>query len=144
MNHRERFAATMNHQQVDRPPMDFLGEPWMRERLVGHLGLSDFERALVELDSDFRQISHEEFIVRQPVRDGSGAYTDIWGVRRRPVTNQFGSYDEVDHRPFEDMNKIRQFEDYRGPQLTCLTSACSPNDADATVSGTWSSSGGRR
>jgi len=114
VTHRERFFAAVNHQPTDRPPMDFLGEPWMREALVKHLGISDFEQALQHLDIDIRQVSHEEFGPR-PVENADGSCTDIWGIRRRPVVNSFGAYDEVEHRPFAEMIDMAQVKDYPWP-----------------------------
>lgn len=116
MNHRERFFAAVNHQETDRPPMDFVCEPWMRQKLAEYLGQPDFESALRQLDTDLRQLHNRDF-QPQPEKDESGAFTDIWGVRRRPVFNQFGSYDEVEFRPCEDMDNMEQLEDYLCPSV---------------------------
>ncbi|MHB9037968.1 MAG: uroporphyrinogen decarboxylase family protein [Armatimonadota bacterium] len=114
MNHKERFYAAVDHKTTDRPPTDFIAEPLVIERIVRHMGTADYEAALAKLDIDIRHINHNEFRPA-PVRDETGAYTDIWGVRRRPVTNQFGSYDEVDFRPLAEITSMDQVEKYPWP-----------------------------
>jgi uroporphyrinogen decarboxylase len=114
MNHRERFFAAVNHQPADRPPMDFVGDPWMYDRLVRYLVARDFQETLVKLDIDFRQLSHHGF-KPVPPRDEHGVYTDIWGVKRRPVSNEFGAYDEVSYLPFANITDLKQVEDYPWP-----------------------------
>lgn len=106
--------AAVNHEQTDRPPMDFIAEPVVVERITSYMGAADYEGVLTRLDIDIRHINHNEFRPA-PVRDETGAFTDIWGVRRRPVTNQFGSYDEVDFRPLAQIASMDQVDKYPWP-----------------------------
>jgi uroporphyrinogen decarboxylase len=114
MNHRERYLAAVSHKPTDRPPMDFIAEPRIVGRIAGHLGAADLEEVLTRLGVDFRHIYQNDFRSK-PIKDASGAFVDIWGVRRRPVANEFGSYDEVDYRPFAEIQSMRQVEAYAWP-----------------------------
>ena len=114
MNSRERFFAAVNHEPTDRPPMDLLIEPWMRQPLLNYLGVDSYDAVLSKLDTDIRQLNYKIF-VKGAMRTEPGAYTDFWGVRRIPVTNQFGSYDEPEIMPFADMTEMSQVEAYPWP-----------------------------
>ena len=99
MTHRSRFEATMKHERCDRPPIDCIAEGQVPERLVRHLGASSYNGALDRLDIDFRHLMHRDF--RAPFeKDERGFFTDMWGVRRRPVVNAYGTYDEVEAYPW--------------------------------------------
>ena len=114
MDHRSRFESTMRHEACDRPPMDFIAQGQVPERIVRHLGAADYDDALEMLDIDFRHLSHVDF--REPyARDERGFFTDMWGVRRRPVVNRFGSYDEVEYRPFARIETLGEVESYPWP-----------------------------
>ncbi len=47
--------------------------------------------------------------------DASG--TDIWGVGRTAVKNEFGVYFEIDHYPLKDIKSIEQLEEYPWPRV---------------------------
>jgi uroporphyrinogen decarboxylase len=114
MDHRERFKATMRHESCDRAPMDFIAQKEVPDRLVRHLGAASYEAALERLDVDLRHLSHMDF--HAPFeRDERGFFTDMWGVRRRPVVNRFGSYDEVEYRPFASIDSMDQVAAYPWP-----------------------------
>jgi uroporphyrinogen decarboxylase len=114
MNHRERFLTALNHRTTDRPPMDLIAEPRFVEQIACHLGASTEEDVLVGLDVDFRHVYQNSFRPA-PVKDAEGRFVDIWGVRRRPVANQYGSYDEVEERPFAQLRTIKEVESYPWP-----------------------------
>jgi uroporphyrinogen decarboxylase len=85
--------------------MDFIAEGDVPGRVVRFFGTRNYDEVLDKLEIDFRHISHAEFR-KSYQRDERGFFTDMWGVRRRPVTNQFGTYDEVDHRPFAEITTM--------------------------------------
>jgi uroporphyrinogen decarboxylase len=114
MDHRTRFERAMTRQSLDRPPIDFIAQGEVPARLVRYLGVRDYEDALVRLDVDFRHFSHADY--RAPhEKDERGFFTDMWGVRRRPVVNQFGSYDEVEYRPFASIRSMDEVKAYPWP-----------------------------
>ncbi len=114
MTHRSRFEATMKHERCDRPPIDCIAEGQVPERLVRHLGAGSYDEALELLDIDFRHLMHHDF--RAPYeKDERGFFTDMWGVRRRPVVNIYGTYDEVEYRPFADISSMDEVEAYPWP-----------------------------
>ena len=114
MNHRSRFESALKHEACDRLPLDFIAEGVVPARVVQYFGTSDYEEVLKELDIDFRHLSHAEF--RAPYeKDERGFFTDMWGVRRKPVVNKFGSYDEVEYRPFARIETMDEVESYPWP-----------------------------
>jgi len=114
MNRRQRFLATLNHEATDRPPMDFIAEPRIVKQMARHLGAASDEDVLVRLDVDFWHIYQNDYRPA-PMKDTAGRFTDIWGVRRRPVVNEYGSYDEVDHRPFARLESMADVMAYPWP-----------------------------
>ena len=114
MNHRERFEATMAHRTCDRLPVDFIAQGEVTDRIVRHLGVADYEAALRKLDIDFRHLPLTDF--RAPyAKDERGFFSDMWGVRRKPVVNRFGSYDEVEHRPMASISTMDEVESFPWP-----------------------------
>lgn len=114
MKHLDRFNAAIRHQETDRPPTDFIAEPAVWDRVIRYMGAGTREEVLAKLDVDLRHISHVDFRPA-PQRDNTGAFTDIWGVRRRPVANRFGAYDEVEFRPFAEITSMDQVKQYPWP-----------------------------
>ncbi len=99
--YRERFARTMNHQSVDRPPMDLAATDMTEvmggvERLADVLGVSrDREAVLSALDIDFRCVGGV-LMPASPLgcRVSDTEYVDGWGVGYR-LTG--GEYQIVSH-----------------------------------------------
>jgi uroporphyrinogen decarboxylase len=114
MNHRERYLAAVKHEPTDRPPMDFIAEPRIVDKIAGYLAAAGPEDVPLGFDVDFRHIYQNAFRP-PPIKDAYGAFTDIWGVRRRPVANEFGSYDEVDNRPFAGIRTMQEVAAYPWP-----------------------------
>jgi uroporphyrinogen decarboxylase len=114
MDHRSRFESAMRHEACDRLPMDFISEGDVPARVARYFGAAGYEDALRKLDIDFRHLPHAEF--RAPyAKDERGFFTDMWGVRLRPVVNRFGSYDEVEYRPFAGIATMDEVESYPWP-----------------------------
>lgn len=123
MTHRERIAATLAHSSTDRPPVDCLTLPGaFREALIRATGASDYESALRMLGADLRHVDHRSFRPG-PDRDPDGAFRDMWGVVRRPVANQYGTYDEVFDRPLARIETLADVERYPwpSPDIYCFS-----------------------
>jgi uroporphyrinogen decarboxylase len=128
LSYRERFALTLSHQAVDRPPMD-LGATDMTDieggprRLAALLGLptGGTDRAaddavLQALDIDIRDVggilSPANHLQRQI---SASEYIDTWGIRHefnfgqwqavgRPLAG--ASLDDLEHYPWPDPRRI--------------------------------------
>ena len=93
MRSRERVLATFHHQEPDRVPVNYAGNPGINHRLRAHFGLADddHEGLMQALEVDFRGVGasyagpplHAEIPDRR---------VDIWGIRRRYIEHSSGGY----------------------------------------------------
>ena len=128
MNYQERFAATMNHQSVDRVPFDLAGtsltgieHPQTVEKLRRLLGLTGKdqsgyqkfdERILNYFDIDFRRVGD----ILQPASPlarplSHNRYTDCWGIEYMFT----GLYWEIVNPPLKGAT-LEDLEAYPFPQ----------------------------
>lgn len=78
MTPRERVLAALNHQQPDRTPCDFWGEPPAWQRLLEYVGHTDKHRLLDDLGVDVRHLEASP-PVEQAV--GRSIWQNFWGER---------------------------------------------------------------
>lgn len=109
MTPKERVLAALNHIQPDRVPLDYLGTPEINELLLKHFRTADMEVVLCGLGVDLRTVGPA--YVGPPLAPGR----DMWGVERRPVRNQAGTYEEPCNFPFRDMVSVEEVERYPWP-----------------------------
>ena len=78
MTPRERVLLAIDHQQPDRVPSDFWAEEPTMKRLFAHLGHTDRERLLRDLNVDIRHLD----ALGPPERElGGGVCQNLWGER---------------------------------------------------------------
>jgi len=95
---RERVLIALSHQETDRVPVDFMATAETWARLKSRLGMTENEEVLRHLGIDLRH--PRQPYVGPPLRQhADGSWTDAWGVRRRPVPHENGTYDEIIHHP---------------------------------------------
>lgn len=111
MNSKERVLAAVNHVQPDRVPLDYLGTPEINAALLNHFRTNDMDVVLQGLGVDLRTVAPA--YVGPPLQPGF----DIWGVERRPVRNQAGTYDEPCNFPFKNMQSLEEVERYPWPSV---------------------------
>jgi len=115
MNSRDRVRAALSHSQPDFTPCDYFATPEIHAALVAHFGIAGDADATVptgvspgaaahnavreRLGTDIRYI--EPPYVGPPLpRFDDGSSMNIWGVRRRPMPNEFGEYAEPVGAPY--------------------------------------------
>ena len=112
MTSRERLLAAINHQPVDRIPVDLwaTGEVW--SALAEHLGVGDV--AAVR-----RELALDSFAGPPLPYTGSdralpdGTQTGIWGSRHTPIElPTSGVYHEQSHYPLRDTTDIAALDDF--------------------------------
>jgi hypothetical protein len=95
---RERVRLALEHRATDRIPIGMvcagLNPPVLAEleallRRERGLGVDEYLLPLVDI------VEVSPRYVGPPL----AARTDMWGVRRRPVSYGSGSYDEIEHHP---------------------------------------------
>lgn len=127
MTSRERFAATMRHQPVDRPPIDIAStsltsmsggcQQALRRRLGltsrGQLANNNVDEAILEwAGTDFRSVGG---IINLPStlsrRISDTENVDCWGIRRRKA----GSYWDIVNPPLRDAT-MEDLKSYPWPE----------------------------
>ena len=123
MTPRERVLAAFAHSQPDFTPCDYYATPEIHEALLGHFGLTDApgasrqafppmggpgDNVLPErLGTDIRYIAPPYIGPPLPAFD-DGSTMDLWGIRRRPMPNEFGEYAEPVDRPYAGWETVEQ------------------------------------
>jgi uroporphyrinogen decarboxylase len=101
LSHRERVRLALEHRETDRVPIAMVCSginPAANKALAAHLQktrgttVDDYLAPLI----DIQGISPD--YIGPPLPE----HTDIWGVRRRPVSYGAGTYDEIEHHPLAD------------------------------------------
>jgi len=115
MTPRERVLLALDHQDTDRVPVDFLatGEAW--DRLASHLGIEDHELILQRLGVDLRHPRHA-YIGPPLRRDRDGDWADEWGVIRRRIHHEGGSYEEIVRHPLAGVGRIEELDSHPWPR----------------------------
>ena len=109
----ERVMAALNHKIADRIPFSLgfgINAP-VREKLIEYLNFTSDAQLSDYLSSvdDIRRIGPHW---KRPFAAG----TDIWGVKRAPVSYGLGYYDEIVNYPLADITDISELDDYPWPQ----------------------------
>ncbi|MBN2047882.1 MAG: hypothetical protein JW750_08580 [Anaerolineaceae bacterium] len=100
---KERVRRAFNHVEPDRVPINYLANPGIDARLKAHFGLKpdDHEGLLQALQVDFRALDPA---YRGPTLfdEVPGRSIDIWGIHRRLIEHESGSYWDYCDFPLRD------------------------------------------
>src|SRR3972149_2463617 len=117
MESRQRVLKCLRHEAPDRVPVDFWAAPEVTKRLIEYLGLSDEETLLKHLGADFRYMKGPSYVGQEFKVYDDGTVEDLWGVRRRTMAIESGSYKwtykHVVHSPLETARTIQEIDGYR-------------------------------
>ncbi|SCI50136.1 methylcobalamin:coenzyme M methyltransferase [uncultured Flavonifractor sp.] len=111
MTHRERVLAALAHRQPDRCPVDFWAVPEVVERLLKHFGAREEAELYDLLDVDM-QFVFPCSTLPDPEILPDGSYFDRMGVHRRPVRNEYCTYDEYASYPLAYAESVADLERY--------------------------------
>lgn len=112
MNCRERVTTALRHMQPDRCPVDFWAVPEVVSRLCGHFNVSCEEDLYDIFETDLQFVSPVSTLPPfEKLSDGS--FFDEMGVHRRPVKNEYCTYDEYASSPLEFVEDIADFSRYK-------------------------------
>lgn len=130
MTSRERVLATLNHTQPDHTPCDYYATPEIHEALLRHFGLGEARRvsgtlggstsALEDggvaerLGTDIRYVNPPYIGPLLPSFD-DGSSMNLWGVRRRPMSNEYGEYAEPVGAPYATWTTIEEAKRFPWP-----------------------------
>ena len=114
MTSKERVQAAFAHEQPDHTPLDYFATPEIEEALENHFGVSGENAVRDALGTDIRYINPPYTGPTLETWD-DGSETDIWGVIKKPMPNEYGDYKEPVNYPFADWTTIEEAEAYSWP-----------------------------
>jgi uroporphyrinogen decarboxylase len=120
---RERVQAALSHVQPDFTPCDYFATPEIHQQLVMHFGFDRRgeggnpagstagtigENSIAEaLGTDIRYL-RPPYIGPPPAQFDDGSDVNIWGIRRRPMPNQYGEYAEPVESPYAAWRSVEE------------------------------------
>ena len=114
MDSRSRVLTALGHVQPDVVPIDYFAAPEIQARLFRYFGIDDEDRLRDILDTDVRYIN--PVYIGPPLPQFSdGSYMDLWGVIRKPVSNEYGDYAEAVNLPYQKWDTVEEAERFDWP-----------------------------
>ncbi|MCD4726720.1 MAG: hypothetical protein K8R46_03600 [Pirellulales bacterium] len=130
MTSRERVRAALSHSQPDFTPCDYYATPEIHQALLRHFGLKEPRSIAGEmgggaiarddggvserLGTDIRYIEPPYIGPPQP-RFDDGSSVNLWGIRRRPMSNEYGEYAEPVEAPYAAWTTVEEAEKFPWP-----------------------------
>jgi len=115
MTSRERLHCAFAHIQPDYPPVDFFSTPEITQGLRNHFRTQDDDQILEALGVDIRYVN-PPYIGPPLEKFNDGSEIDVWGIRKKPMPNEYGDYAEPVNFPFAGWVKIDDAEKYLWPR----------------------------
>ena len=118
MTHKERILAAINHQPLDRVPLDYAGEAEATAKFKKALGVKDDLALYKALDLDKLCDVSPAYLKGRHLP--GGGLVDFWGVVFKPVPydKEGNSYQEMFFHPLERFETIDEIEaNYTWPKL---------------------------
>jgi uroporphyrinogen decarboxylase len=114
MNSRQRVQCAFSHAQPDRPPCDYIATPEIHRALLQHFAVASEEDIRERLDADIQYVN-PPYVGPPLPRFEDGSETNIWGVRRRPMPNEYGDYAEPVDFPYREWTTLEQARGFPWP-----------------------------
>jgi uroporphyrinogen decarboxylase len=111
---RERVLAAFAHHQPDFTPCDYFATPEIHGALLEHFSVSEDAELRDRLGTDISYVAPPYVGPQLPAFD-DGSRQDIWGIRRRPMPNQYGQYAEPVGLPYAKWKTVADTDDYPWP-----------------------------
>ena len=107
MTPRDRVRAALHHAQPDVTPCDYFATPEIHAGLHARLGTTADAALLDRLGVDIRYVNPPYTGPRLPMF-ADGSRQDIWGVRKRPMPNEYGDYAEPVGYPYAAWSTVEE------------------------------------
>ncbi len=138
MTARERVLAALAFSEPDHTPCDYFATPEINQALFNRFRVSEENEVRERLGTDIRYLN-PPYIGPPLPRFDDGSATDIWGIRKRPMPNEYGDYAEPLGLPYAGWKKVEEAESFSWPDpdwfdYSALPALCSrfPDSAIAT------------
>lgn len=141
MTSRERVRSAFAHVQPDCTPCDYFGTPEIDQALEMHFGVTGGEAIRRCLEVDLYNIQPP--YAGPPLRAfDDGSTIDMWGVRRKPVPNEYGEYDEPVESPYAEWVTVEEVEAFSWPSpdwfdYEALPALCRRYDGHGIMAGSF-------
>ncbi len=114
MTSRERVKAAFEHNQPDYAPCDYIATPEIHQALLKHFGIIDDDDLEERLGTDIRYINPP--YIGPPLRQfDDGSSMNIWGIRKKPMPNEYGDYAEAVNYPYSCWKTVEEAEAFPWP-----------------------------
>jgi uroporphyrinogen decarboxylase len=114
MTSRERVQAAFAHSAPDRPPVDYFATPEIHAALCKHFSVQTDAEIREKLKSDIRYINPPYTGPALPDFD-DGSVMNIWGIRKKPMPNEYGDYAEPVNYPYRDWQTVEEAQAFPWP-----------------------------
>ncbi len=114
MTPRERVLAAFGHCQPDFTPCDYFATPEIHGALLERFSVSEDADLRERLGTDIRYVAPPYTGPPLPTFD-DGSTQDIWGIRRRPMPNEYGQYAEPVGLPYGDWETVTDSDKHPWP-----------------------------
>lgn len=104
----------MSHVQPDQTPCDYFATPEIHRALLDHFHVPDADALLDILDTDIRTIN-PTYVGPPLATHDDGSKTNIWGIRKRPLPNEYGDYMEPVNFPYAGWESVEEAERFPWP-----------------------------
>jgi uroporphyrinogen decarboxylase len=114
MNSRERVKAAFAHAQPDKTPIDYFGTPEINEALFSRFRVNELNDLRAALETDIVYINPPYTGPPLPGYE-DGSETNIWGIIKKPMPNEYGDYMESVNYPYRDWTSPKEAEQFPWP-----------------------------
>ena len=130
MTSRERVRAALAHTEPDHTPCDYFATPEIHHALVARFGIAPPSGTSADTGSGVSAAGHNAvrdrlgtdiryieppYIGPELPRFDDGSTMNIWGIRRRPMPNEFGEYAEPVGTPYAGWATVEEAERFPWP-----------------------------
>ncbi len=114
MTSRDRVQAAFAHSEPDRAPVDYFATPEIHEALCRHFSVKTDAEIREGLKVDIRYINPPYTGPQMPDFD-DGSVMNIWGIRKKPMPNEYGDYAEPVNYPYRNWTTVEEAEAFPWP-----------------------------
>ncbi|MBD3306552.1 hypothetical protein GF339_09140 [candidate division KSB3 bacterium] len=114
MTPRERVRAAFAHTPPDAPPCDYFSTPEIHHALLEHFGVRQEDEIRERLGTDIRYVNPPYIGPPLPTYD-DGSTMNIWGIRKKPMPNEYGDYAEPINFPYAAWTTVEEAEQFPWP-----------------------------
>jgi len=115
MQSRERVRAAFAFEQPDATPSDYYATPEINGALLKHFQVGDDNELRDCLGTDIRFVEPPYIGPVLPVYE-DGSIMNIWGIRKKPMPNEYGDYYESVNFPYAGWKTVEEAENFDWPR----------------------------